>query len=201
MVNKDEKSLFLSEKRAICGIDEAGRGPIAGPLVVAGVVLKSRVDGLDDSKRLSVKKREKLFELIKVSSKYKIVVIENDKIDEIGLSKSLKMALLEIKSYFLDDEVEFLFDGNSSFGVDRINTLVKADQKIKEVAAASILAKVTRDRLMIEYSKLYPEYNFDKHKGYCTKSHLESISKYGLCKIHRKSFKIPLQINTKGLFD
>jgi ribonuclease HII len=201
LVNENKNSLFFFEKRVVCGIDEAGRGPIAGPLVVAGVVLNSEIDGLNDSKKLSAKKREVLFKEIISNSKYHIVVIKADKIDEIGLSKSLKMALLEIKSHFLDDEVEFIFDGNSSFGVDGVNTLIKADQKIAQVAAASILAKVTRDRLMIDYSKLYPEYNFDRHKGYCTKAHLDAVAKYGLCPIHRKSFNIPLPINTKGLFE
>lgn len=183
----------------LCGIDEAGRGPIAGALVMAGVVLINKVDGLNDSKKLTEKKRENLYEIIKNSSKYFIYEVDAKKIDEIGLSKALKEGLKAIKQYF-GTKQKFLFDGNSSFGVDGIPTLIKADAKIKAVSAASILAKVYRDRQMVEYAKLYPQYGFEKHKGYGTKAHIEAIQKYGYCEIHRRSFKIKLKSEEKGLF-
>lgn len=204
MDNIKKKSLFELEKRVICGIDEAGRGPIAGPLVVAGVVLKRDLDGLKDSKKLTQKSRDRLFEEIINNSFYHIVIIDSLEIDKNGLSKSIKQALTEIKKYFLDDEVDFIFDGNSSFGVEGITTIIKADDKIPEVSAASILAKVTRDRLMEKYAKIYPSYSFDKHKGYCTKVHLKEVESFGLCPIHRKSFNIPIKSKDKKdrkLFD
>ena len=178
----------------LCGIDEAGRGPIAGALVMAGVILTKDIDGLNDSKKLTEKKREKLYEIIKNSSKYFIYEVDAKKIDEIGLSKSINECLEAIKKYFGED-ANFLFDGNSSFGVEGIPTLVKADAKVEAVSAASILAKVYRDRQMVEYSKIYPQYGFEKHKGYGTKAHIEAIEKYGYCKIHRRSFKIKTSTN------
>ena len=182
---------------AICGIDEAGRGPIAGPLVMAGVVFKMKngkwkmenyLDELNDSKKLTPKKREKLFEIIKENSIYHIVFKSNNEIDEKGLSKCIKESLIEIKDNL--KAKKYLFDGNSNFGVKGIETIIKGDEKIKEISAASILAKVSRDRYMIEIAKKYPEYNFAKHKGYITKEHIELIKKYGLCEIHRKSYKL-----------
>ena len=187
------------DSKSLCGIDEAGRGPIAGALVMAGVVLIKDIDGLNDSKKLTEKKREKLYELIKNSSKYFIYEVNAAKIDEIGLSKAIKEGLEAIKNYFGED-VNFLFDGNSSFGVDGISTLVKADAKVQAVSAASILAKVYRDRQMVEYSKIYPQYGFEKHKGYGTKAHIEAIEEYGYCKIHRRSFKIKLSSKDNTLF-
>ena len=184
-------TLFEVENRDFsnyCGIDEAGRGPIAGPLVIAGVILYSKIDGLRDSKKLTQKKREELYEIIRDNSNYYIYKIDAKKIDKVGLSRSIKEGLEAIKKHFLD--CKFIFDGNSSFGVDNIETLIKADNKIECVKAASILAKVYRDNLMIEYSKEYINYGFEKHKGYGTKFHLEAIDKYGYCEIHRKSFKI-----------
>lgn len=183
LVNLDDFSNF-------CGIDEAGRGPIAGPLVVAGVILQHPIDGLADSKKLSEKRRESLFEKIQKNSKYYIHTIEAAKIDEIGLSKALQESLLAIKDFFKVND--YLFDGNSTFGVSGITTMVKADTKVASVSAASILAKVSRDRVMVEQSKIYPEYGFEKHKGYGTKAHIEAISKFGYTPIHRRSFKIKL---------
>lgn len=171
----------------ICGIDEAGRGPIAGPLVVSGVIFKKRVYKLNDSKALSTKKRGALFEKIKNASEYKIVIIDNETIDKKGLSFCITYALKEIISSLKSEK--YIFDGNSKFGVDEVEPVIKADTKIKEVMAASILAKVTRDKIMCDFAKEYPEYNFCKHKGYPTKEHIELIKKYGYCKIHRKSFK------------
>ncbi len=175
----------------ICGIDEAGRGPLAGPLVVAGVIFKNRdnwIEELNDSKKLSEKKREKLFNIIKENSLYHIVFIDNKTIDENGISYSINFALNEIKQNL--KAKKYIFDGNSNFNVKDIETLVKGDSKVKEISAASILAKVSRDRFMIDISKKYPEYEFHKHKGYITKQHIEKVKEFGFCEIHRKSFKV-----------
>jgi ribonuclease HII len=172
----------------ICGIDEAGRGPIAGPLVFAGVVLLKRIDGITDSKKLTPKKREELFEKILKNSVNHIVWIWPEEIDEKGLSFCIKKALLEIKSEI--KAKTYIFDGNSNFGVKEIQTIIKGDLKVKEIGAASILAKVSRDKYMIEIADKYPMYNFKKHKGYITKEHIEEIKRYGFSDIHRKSYKL-----------
>ena len=172
----------------LCGIDEAGRGPLAGDLVMAGVILKKDIEGLMDSKVLSEKKREELYPLIIEHSLYHIVSFSPKKIDDIGLSRCLGKGLEEIM-HKLKAKI-YLFDGNQTFGVLGINTMVKADGKIPEVSAASILAKVTHDRAIVKASELYPNYGFEKHKGYGTKAHIEAIKKYGFCDIHRKTFKI-----------
>jgi len=172
----------------ICGIDEAGRGPLAGPLCMAGVILRESIYGLDDSKKLSEKKRESLFEEIIKKSSHKIVFIDNLTIDSIGLSASLKSALETILSTL--EASTYLFDGNCSFGVSGIKTLIKGDSLVDEIKAASILAKVSRDRYMIEIASEYPNYGFAAHKGYGTKKHLEEIERFGLSAIHRKSFNI-----------
>lgn len=172
----------------MCGIDEAGRGCLAGPLVVAGVVLHTPMVGLADSKILSEKQREVLFEQIQANAAYKIVFCDNVMVDEKGLSTCLKHAILEIQRHFKDEPI--LMDGNCTFGVQGIQTMVKADAKIAEVSAASILAKVSRDRYMIEMASLYPAYDFHKHKGYGSALHVSKIKAHGYCALHRKSFKI-----------
>ena len=172
----------------LCGIDEAGRGPLAGPLVVAGVILHKPIKELNDSKQLSEKKREALFDQIKQNSDHHIVITDARVIDEIGLSKALKNSLLEIMEKLHADK--FLMDGNTSFGISTLEHKIKADATVKEASAASILAKVTRDRMMVEYAQEFPEYEFEKHKGYGTKKHIELIQEYGLSPIHRKSFKL-----------
>lgn len=181
----------------ICGIDEAGRGCLAGSLAVAGVVLNSKVDGLADSKKLSAKKREEIFETIKENSNYHIVLINSEKIDEIGLSSAIKSAIIEIMQNIKADR--YIMDGNSSFGIENLEHLIKADDKILEVSASSILAKVTRDREIIELAKSYPQYQFEKHKGYGTKLHIEKIKEFGYSKLHRKSFKLK-SLTEKTLF-
>lgn len=173
---------------ALCGIDEAGRGCCAGPLVVAGVILEKPISGLRDSKILSEKKREKLFDEITNSSKHKIIFCDNKMIDEKGLSYCLGYAIQMIKDTFKEHKI--LMDGNSSFGVNGIQTMIKADAKVDEVSAASILAKVSRDRYMYEISSRYPNYQFKKHKGYVTALHVKEIQQFGYSKVHRKSFKI-----------
>ncbi len=172
----------------LCGIDEAGRGPLAGDLVVAGVILKKEIEGLMDSKRLSEKKRETLYSQIIENSHHHIVSFSPKTVDTYGISHCLGKGLEEIMQT-LKAKV-YLFDGNQTFGVLGISTMVKADTKVTEVSAASILAKVTHDQAIIKASKEYPQYGFEKHKGYGTKAHIEAIRKYGYSPLHRRSFQL-----------
>ena len=173
---------------ALCGIDEAGRGPIAGSLVVAGVILKRPIEGLMDSKKVSEKKRELLYPLIIQNSIYHIVTFPAHSVDELGISQCMKIALQEIQEHIRAET--YLFDGNTDFGIANLETMIKADAKVAAVSAASILAKVTHDREMIAFSKHYPEYSFEKHKGYGTKAHVEAIVAHGYTPEHRRSFKL-----------
>lgn len=172
----------------LCGIDEAGRGPLAGDLVMAGCVLHVSVNGLNDSKKLTPKKREALYEEIIKNSTYHIVKFSALQIDTFGISKCLKSGLEEILNTI--NATEYLFDGNSTFGVSSLKTLIKADATVPEVSAASILAKVTHDRDILELDKLYPEYGFSKHKGYGTAYHVSMIKEHGYSEVHRKTYKI-----------
>lgn len=172
----------------LCGIDEAGRGPIAGDLVIAGCILYGEVEGLNDSKKLSEKKRELLYEEIIINASYHVVKFSAMEIDANGISKCLASGLKEIMQNL--DAVEYLFDGNTTFGVDGLDTMVKADGKVAEVSAASIIAKVTHDRDILELAKKYPEYQFEKHKGYGTKLHIAMIKEHGYCPLHRRSYKV-----------
>jgi len=180
--------LHSNSKSKLCGIDEAGRGPLAGSLVMAGVVLHRDIDGLMDSKKLTEKRRETLYPLIIENSHYHIVSFCAEEVDRDGISKCLQAGLVEIQEKL--QGYEYLFDGNSSFGVSNLSTMVKADAKIVEVSAASILAKVTRDREMLLFADEYPEYGFEKHKGYGTKAHVEAMREHGRCDIHRKTFRV-----------
>lgn len=184
----DENINEIKDEYMLCGIDEAGRGPLAGDLVVAGCILNVHVEGLNDSKKLTEKKREALFELIVKNSTYHIVKFSAKDIDDLGVSVCIKRALVEIMKNLTCNE--YLFDGNSAFGVSGLKTMVKADGKIAEVSAASILAKVTHDRDILELAKKYPQYQLEKHKGYGTALHVEMIKKYGYCEIHRRSYKL-----------
>ena len=174
--------------KPLCGIDEAGRGPLAGSLVMAAVVLTRKVEGLMDSKKLTEKKREALYPQVIANSRYHIISFSAQEVDELGISKCLQQGLKEIQQVL--GMCDYLFDGNSTFSVDNLRTMVKADDKIPEVSAASILAKVTRDREMVKLAEYYPQYGFEKHKGYGTKAHIEALVKYGRCPIHRKSFRV-----------
>jgi ribonuclease HII len=177
----------MENKMTLCGIDEAGRGPLAGPLCFAGCILTGDVNGLNDSKKLTEKKREELFDEVLANSIYHVVWHSAKEIDRLGISACIKRSLVEIKSKITAGK--YLFDGNSRFGVDGLETLVKADTLIQEVMAASIIAKVSRDRLMVELDAKYPQYGFAGHKGYGTAAHIEAIRVYGLSEIHRESFK------------
>jgi len=174
--------------KSLCGIDEAGRGPLAGPLVFAGVKLHQNIEGLADSKAISEKKRLLLFSAIKEFSDISIVITPANMIDELGLSKCIKNSLNQIMQEI--DTNNFLFDGNSKYGFNDLQTMVKADSKIAQVSAASIIAKVTRDEIMVELSEKYPNYGFEKHKGYGSSAHIDAIKEYGYSDIHRRSYKI-----------
>lgn len=188
--------IYLREKGTFAGLDEAGRGALAGPVVVAAVVLDyaSPIEGLNDSKLLSAARREELYGHIMASAKaYSIVRISQGYIDRFNI---LQATLLGFSSAFakLDPHVGFcLIDGNHLPPdlKDTALAVIKGDQLHASIAAASILAKVYRDRLMIAYDDLYPEYGFADHKGYGTPQHIRMIHSFGFCPIHRKSFKVP----------
>lgn len=188
-----EKAAVNSGFSCICGVDEAGRGPLAGPVCAAAVILPEGVviEGLDDSKKLTEKKREKLYDIIKQTAvAYSVAYGTLEEIETVNILEATYLAMnraiegLTIKPDFS------LIDGNRVPRGIKIpcETIVKGDSKSMSVAAASVLAKVTRDRLMLEYDKKYPEYNFKKHRGYGTKEHTELIKQYGPCEIHRLSF-------------
>lgn len=188
-----EKAAVNSGFSCICGVDEAGRGPLAGPVCAAAVILPEGavIEGLDDSKKLTEKKREKLYDIIKETAvAYSVAYGTLEEIESVNILEATYLAMnraiegLNVKPDFA------LIDGNRvPRGINiPCETIVKGDSKSMSVAAASVLAKVTRDRLMLEYDKKYPEYNFKKHKGYGTKEHTELIKQYGPCEIHRPSF-------------
>jgi ribonuclease HII len=178
----------MKTEGTLCGIDEAGRGPIAGPLIMAGVILHTPVEGLHDSKALTEKRREALFDVIVENASYHVARFSAQQIDDEGISACLSKGLREIMEVL--GESDYLFDGNSTFGVRGLRTQVKADAEVPEVSAASILAKVTRDREMVALAETYPEYGFEKHKGYGSQAHIEAIKAHGYCAIHRRSFRL-----------
>lgn len=188
-----EKAAVNSGFSCICGVDEAGRGPLAGPVCAAAVILPEGavIEGLDDSKKLTEKKRERLYDIIKETAvAYSVAYGTLEEIETVNILEATYLAMnraiegLSVKPDFA------LIDGNRIPRGIKIpcETIVKGDSKSMSVAAASVLAKVTRDRLMLEYDKKYPEYNFKKHKGYGTREHTELIKQYGPCEIHRLSF-------------
>lgn len=187
-----EKEALAKGYKSVCGVDEAGRGPLAGPVCAAAVILPEGViiDGVNDSKKLSEKKRESLFDVIREQAlSYSIAYATVDEIEEINILNATMLAMrraidgLDIKADYA------MIDGNKIPPID-IDTecIVKGDAKSMSIACASILAKVSRDRLLYKYAEEYPMYGFDKHKGYGTKVHREAILKYGPCPYHRKSF-------------
>jgi len=178
----------------VAGIDEAGRGPLAGPVVSAAVVLKPNtiIPGLDDSKKLSHKKRERIFEMvIEKCLDYSIAVVSHITIDEINILNATRAAnQMCIEALDVAPDI-VLIDGNDKQILEvPFQTIIKGDSKVQSIAAASILAKVTRDGIMKYYAEEYPYYGFEKHMGYGTRLHRASIGKHGRCPIHRKSFTI-----------
>ncbi len=187
-----ERSCREKGFKCIAGVDEAGRGPLAGPVFAAAVILPENcfIPGLNDSKKLSEKKREELFDIIcEKAVSYCIADISHERIDEINILNATFEAMNKAVNG-LDVTPDYvLIDGNRIKGMDVAHeTVVKGDAKSVSIAAASILAKVSRDRVMYDAAKKYPQYGFDKHKGYGTKAHCEAILKYGPCKIHRRTF-------------
>ena len=185
----------------VVGIDEAGRGPLAGPLVVAGVVFPVGYDSgeINDSKQLSEKKREQLYDIIvRDALFYQIEIVEPEEIDRINILEADRAAMTRIALAAPTDIV--LTDAVDLYIEKSVTSLIKGDTLSCSIAAGSILAKVTRDRLMYEYDKLYPEYGFAKHKGYGTKAHMEALQKYGACPIHRRSFRPVLDTLQGTLF-
>lgn len=189
--------LYENEKyqqgfKVICGIDEAGRGPLAGPVYAAAVILKKgqTIEGVNDSKKLSEKKREALYnKIIDECLAYAIGVADEKEIDEINILQATFLAMKRAVDGLSIKPDCALVDGNQIPPLDcSVSTIIKGDSKSESIAAASILAKVERDRYMLKMAQKYPQYCFEKHKGYGTKLHYEMIEKYGICDIHRKSF-------------
>ena len=176
----------------ICGIDEAGRGPLCGPVCAAAVILPQgcEIEGLNDSKKLSEKKREALYDVIKEKAvAYGIAMATAKEIDEINILQATYLAMRRAAEALSVQPDCALIDGNGKPGLPiEQRTIVKGDSKSISVAAASILAKVTRDRYMVEMDRFYPQYAFAQHKGYGTKLHYERIEAYGLCPEHRRTF-------------
>lgn len=186
--NEAQESGYLN----VCGIDEAGRGPLAGNVVAAAVILPKGlvIDGLDDSKKLSEKKREALFDIIqKEAVSFSVAWATPREIDELNILGATMLAMHRAVEG-LDIPADFaLIDGNTARGFAiPVKTIVKGDAKSPSIAAASILAKVTRDRQCLELDMKYPEYGFKKHKGYPTKDHMNKLREIGPCEEHRKSF-------------
>lgn len=178
--------------KIICGVDEAGRGPLAGPVCAAAVVLpyKTDISGLNDSKKLSESKREALYDIIYEKALFiGCSMVFQDIIDEINILNATYMAMNDaISKLGIIPDITFI-DGNRSSGITYNNVcIVGGDSRSASVAAASIIAKVTRDRYMYEMAEKYPQYMFDKHKGYGTKLHYEMLRHFGPCEIHRKTF-------------
>lgn len=187
-----EERLYKDGKTAVCGVDEAGRGPIAGPVCAAAVILPPHIeiDGLNDSKKLSEKKREALYDIIcEKAVAVSAVLIDETEIDNINILQATYKAMRKAVEGLSVSADFALIDGNRMGEMEtEYECVVSGDAKVPSIAAASIIAKVTRDRLMRKYAETYPEYAFDKHKGYETKAHDEALLKHGPCPIHRKTF-------------
>lgn len=188
-----DEEIYINGAKYICGIDEAGRGPLAGPVVVASVILprESMIEGVNDSKKISEKKRERVYEeIIKEAISYSVGIVDESKIDEINILQATKVGLTEsIKELEVVPDI-ILVDALRGINTCNIpyKSIIKGDATSYSIAAASIIAKVTRDRLMVKYDEMYPEYGFAKHKGYGTANHIATIREHGLCPIHRRSF-------------
>ena len=193
-LKKIEKDIYEKENITyLCGIDEAGRGPLAGPVVVASVIMPkdSFIEGVNDSKKVSEKKRELLYDKITEEAiSYSVGIVNQNEIDEINILNATKKGLTEsIKGLEVKPEriVVDALNNIDTCGIPYMS-IVKGDAKCYSIAAASIIAKVTRDRIMREWDEVYPEYGFIKHKGYGTAAHIQAIKEFGLCPLHRRSF-------------
>ncbi|WP_372520622.1 ribonuclease HII [Candidatus Ruminimicrobiellum ovillum] len=196
-----DKDFYNKGLQFVSGVDEAGRGPLAGPVVAAAVILPKDIfiDGVNDSKKLTEKKRNLLFEEIKKKAfSYGIGIVDAKIIDEINILQATFLAMRKALEQLSVKPDLVLIDGNHTIPnlQNKQQAIVSGDAKSACIACASILAKVTRDNMMYEYAKQYPQYNFEKHKGYGTKAHIEAIEKYGPCPIHRMTFA---PLNSKQL--
>lgn len=188
-----ERNLYSTGIKNIVGIDEAGRGPLAGPVVVGAVIMKpeSFIEGVNDSKKISEKKREKLYEQITEEAiAWSVGIVDQKEIDEINIlnatKKALKMAIMNLQvkpERIVVDALEHI----DTCGIP-YTSIIKGDAKVYSISAASIIAKVTRDRMMREYDEIYPEYGFAGHKGYGTAKHIQALKEFGPCALHRRSF-------------
>jgi len=198
---KEEDKLLKKGLRVVVGIDEAGRGPLAGPVVAASAIIRVRnfsyKEEVRDSKKLTPKKRQRIYDLLMNGSEVEwgIGIVSEKIIDKINILEASKLAMeksvLDLSKKIKPQKIDFLLlDGNFKIKVDLMQkSIIGGDDKVLSIATASIIAKVTRDKMMEKYHKQYPLYGFDKHKGYGTKLHFRMLEKYGLCKIHRKTFK------------
>ena len=192
-----EQNLYDEGNKLICGIDEAGRGPLAGPVVVGAVVMKpdSKLEWVNDSKKVTEKRREILYDrIIGESLAWGVGIVSWDEIDDLNIlnatKKGLTIALKQVVNKLQAKPDIVLVDALREIDTLGIpyQSIIKGDATCYSIACSSIIAKVTRDRIMREYDDAFPEYGFAKHKGYGTKEHIEAIKKYGPCLIHRKSF-------------
>lgn len=187
-----ENNLYNQGYKYICGVDEAGRGPLCGPVVAAAVILPKDIciEGVNDSKKLSEKKREKLYDDIMARALAVGVGISDvDVIEKVNILNATKLAMIQAINDLQITPDYVIVDGNQKIDITiPLDTVIKGDAKSESIACASIIAKVTRDRMLLKYDKEYPEYGFSKHKGYGTKLHIEAIKEYGITPIHRTSF-------------
>ena len=184
-LKKMEKDLYSKGFKNICGIDEAGRGPLAGPVVVAGVIMPqdSMIEGVNDSKKVSEKKREMLYDkIIEECISYSVSIIDHNVIDEINILNATKQGVTEVVEGLKVKPDLILVDALTHINTKGIpyDSIIKGDAKCYSIAAASILAKVTRDRIMREWDEVYPQYGFISHKGYGTAKHIQAIKEYGI---------------------
>ena len=186
-----EKKHLNNGFKLIAGVDEVGRGPLAGPVVCCAVImpLDDLIEGVTDSKKLTEKKREKLFDVIKDKAiAYSIYEVSEREIDEINILNAVKLCMTKaVETLKVKPDITLVDGVDTSLPINA-EYIVKGDMKSYTIGCASILAKVYRDRLMVEYAKTYPEYGFEKHKGYGTKTHIDTIKEIGPCKLHRKTF-------------
>lgn len=193
LLKKDEQDLYNQGCNYICGIDEAGRGPLAGPVVVAAVIMPkdSFIEGINDSKKVSEKKREVLYdEIISSCISYGVGIIDHEKIDEINILEATRLGVKESIEQLSQKPDIILVDALTKIDTHGIpyKSIIKGDAKEYSIACASIIAKVTRDRIMRQWDEVYPIYGFAKHKGYGTEEHRKIIKENGPCIIHRKTF-------------
>lgn len=187
-----ERELYSKGITLIAGVDEAGRGPLCGPVVAAAVILNpnEKIAGVNDSKKLTEKKREELFSVIKEKAiAYSVGIVDEKTIDEINILEATRLAMKKAVEGLKEVPGHVLVDAEKHVPINIPYTpIIKGDAKSESIAAASIIAKVTRDHMINELDKKYPEYHFAKNKGYGTREHIAAIKEHGLCEIHRKTF-------------